>query len=422
MAWEHFPVQSGQRLTAAMLNELRYAAQERGLPSSGLLAEPQSGWSETRAAAWLSDLRTCISGTTSTGNNFADLTWTSSSDASAPLYTMSSFLTKVFGQAAWPHPLSRGTRISADALNDIYDALNELRFRTFVWCDDVSGSGYVQACTNGAPAYPKSSTPPYYPTYAKDYLCYGATPCYTPTEAGLMAIADADTMLANIAYIPQTAAIYGSWVPIQPDVLWHACEMWNGSFSKMGDYVDWNAIRGWAVRAFQLRYVKPDLNLPPGTSPPTVISTYVPMSFFCRMNSVSGFPWTKLGPLTRTIGVDVRYADYASRSASRTWGTLCETVSVTGQLDNYQSNCITRMFKIVGLPGYVGAVVNASADGATSIRGAWNTAYQYYRNAGFFIVDGREYGKEEVSVGWSSYANGVDGVYPVVECDFVKSA
>ena len=53
MAWEHFPVERGQRLTAAMLNELSDAAKERKLPHPKFKAGHRASLNVTDFIDWL---------------------------------------------------------------------------------------------------------------------------------------------------------------------------------------------------------------------------------------------------------------------------------------------------------------------------------------------------------------------------------
>jgi len=142
MAWEHFPVERGQRLTAAMLNELRDAALERGI------TVPDPAFSEmgrTTLSNWLASL---LSGIKDAAENvyhlpdgyvdeFSDvwrLTAGATNLSATPLPRKNIFeLALGDGITDWRHDLISGYRITEEGLNDIYSVL-----RVFTYIDAPS--------------------------------------------------------------------------------------------------------------------------------------------------------------------------------------------------------------------------------------------------------------------------------------------
>jgi len=136
MAWEHFPVARGQRLTAAMLNELRDAAQERGLTVPAAVA---AGDSANAVSGFILSLRQQIETSVQNGwwwwvESWTDpVTWSiwklSLAETNASAFPP---LKNVFeaafgaGHADWRR---EGTNpLEAQELNDIYLVLKTLKF------------------------------------------------------------------------------------------------------------------------------------------------------------------------------------------------------------------------------------------------------------------------------------------------------
>jgi len=134
MAWEHFPVVRGQRLTAAMLNELRYAAAERSIPVPAAIAR---GAGQSEMAGFLGTLMTNIKngaglfGYWQYWNSPSDFQWVYYHGSRATGGGWKNIFEAALGEGVtdWRHSISRGRRISAEALNDIYLVLDKLRIR-----------------------------------------------------------------------------------------------------------------------------------------------------------------------------------------------------------------------------------------------------------------------------------------------------
>ena len=206
MAWEHFPVARGQRLTAAMLNELRDAAQERELTVPAAVA---AGDSTNTVSTFLSGLRTAIRNSLS---QWYHITWTSESSFSVKALTAgaSSAETKnVFelalgpGITNWRGSVNSG-RLTAEVLNDIYRVLDVLRVKAM---SDVKAYCYQQkkpveppwdiylcAESNGEPASLAQDLKP----WEGPYLRYSEVPL---TRCDLLAILH----LTGIKYMWETS-------------------------------------------------------------------------------------------------------------------------------------------------------------------------------------------------------------------------
>jgi len=137
MAWTHFPVARGQRLTAAMLNELRDAALERSItvPDAAF-----SGMGRTTLSNWLASL---LSGIKDAAENvyhlpngyvdeFSDvwrLTAGATNLSATPLPRKNIFeLALGVGITDWRHDLISGYRITEEGLNDIYSVLRVFKY------------------------------------------------------------------------------------------------------------------------------------------------------------------------------------------------------------------------------------------------------------------------------------------------------
>lgn len=169
MAWEHFPVARGQRLTADMLNELAIAWNERG-GSVGSFTRGQR--IKNAVSTFLSGLRTAIWNSLRIGYSYwYHITWTSESNFSFKLITSgasSAETQNVFELALGPGITNwRGDvysdRLTAEVLNDIYRVLDVLRVESmfgvnaYCWEDKQPvefgvGDEYLCKESNGEPA------------------------------------------------------------------------------------------------------------------------------------------------------------------------------------------------------------------------------------------------------------------------------
>ena len=165
MAWEHFPVARGQRLTADMLNELAIAWNERG-GSVGLFTRGQR--IKNAVSTFLSGLRTAIRNSLS---QWYHITRTSESSFSVKALTAdasSAETQNVFelalgpGITNWRGSVNSG-RLTAEVLNDIYRVLDVLRVKAMsdvkAYCyqkkkpvEGSLGDIYLCAESNGEPA------------------------------------------------------------------------------------------------------------------------------------------------------------------------------------------------------------------------------------------------------------------------------
>ena len=150
MAWEHFPVARGQRLTADMLNELAIAWNERG-GSVGLFTRGQR--IKNAVSTFLSGLRTAIRNSLS---QWYHITWTSERNFSLKRMTAgasSAETQNVFelalgpGITNWRGSVNSGL-LTAEVLNDIYRVLDVLRIKAM---SDVKAYCYQQKVPVGGP-------------------------------------------------------------------------------------------------------------------------------------------------------------------------------------------------------------------------------------------------------------------------------
>lgn len=129
MAWEHFPVSTGDRISAAMLNELRTAAIERGCTVPSALS---SGQSLRDAKAFLDSLRSGIEAMVaayhlvSTGPTFKRFT------TGATTGDYKNIFETAFSDTGWRDATISG-RITARMLNDIYLVLRKMSYRGYAW-------------------------------------------------------------------------------------------------------------------------------------------------------------------------------------------------------------------------------------------------------------------------------------------------
>jgi len=136
MAWEHFPVERGQRLTAAMLNELRDAAQERGLTVPAAFA---AGDSTNGVSGFITILRWRIETSVQNGwwwwvESWTDpVTWSiwklslAETDASA-FPPLKNVFEAAFGAGHTDWRKEGTNPLEAQELNDIYLVLKKLKF------------------------------------------------------------------------------------------------------------------------------------------------------------------------------------------------------------------------------------------------------------------------------------------------------
>jgi len=143
MAWTHFPVARGQRLTAAMLNELRDAIVERG----GSIASFSTGQRFTSIQA-LRDACFSIgktwywieSYTGETSHSIHRLTTGATNPSSFP-YPDKNIFELAFGDGSTSWRNHGGQHLYAEDLNDIYRVLNVMR---------VYGASYTTGISNGS--------------------------------------------------------------------------------------------------------------------------------------------------------------------------------------------------------------------------------------------------------------------------------
>lgn len=125
MAWVNFPVATGHRITADMLNELRTACVERGFTSL-----PSALSSGTKIpASFITDLQTRISAGYSA---FHNVSYTSLTSWSQAAWSASSLFSAAFGgsYSNWRNVPAAGHRLTAQCLSDIYAVLNLLRTKS----------------------------------------------------------------------------------------------------------------------------------------------------------------------------------------------------------------------------------------------------------------------------------------------------
>jgi len=125
MAWVNFPVATGHRITADMLNELRTACVERGFAS--LPAELSSGYKIP--VSFITDLQTSISAGYSA---FYNVSYTDATTWSHAAWSASSLFGTAFGgsYSNWRNVPAAGHRLTAQCLSDIYAVLNLLRTKS----------------------------------------------------------------------------------------------------------------------------------------------------------------------------------------------------------------------------------------------------------------------------------------------------
>jgi len=143
MAWEHFPVERGQRLTADMLNELRDAIVERG----GSIASFSTGQRFTSIQA----LRNaCFSSgktwywiesyTGETSHSIHRLTTGATNPSSFP-YPDKNIFELAFGDDSTSWRNHGGQHLYAEDLNDIYRVLNVMRVHGASYTDGPAAGG-----------------------------------------------------------------------------------------------------------------------------------------------------------------------------------------------------------------------------------------------------------------------------------------
>jgi hypothetical protein len=134
MSWQYFPLVPGSRPTAEALNELRCAFIERNAVAGTWSPPPEYPPGNRIKASVINDLRERILGII---GYFFEVTYTSEQVFSVRPYTtlvgspqMANIFEAAIGhaQTTWTHPISAGSRMLADDLNEMQAVLNVLRW------------------------------------------------------------------------------------------------------------------------------------------------------------------------------------------------------------------------------------------------------------------------------------------------------